>query len=226
VIPIVVGSRSPRRLDLLRATLPGRELVVCPPLDAEEPGFDDVTTLPGFESRIGEIVAAKLDDVLLQLMNTDGAGRGRVSSDEFAVICADTTVIATDDAGRRLSLGQPPETDNWRAVVADWFRRYLAGRTHVVMSGVSVARCCRLTGEVVVLNRFCSTLVTMRGDVDEWLDWYLSTGEPPGKAGGYAIQGAGSVFVTKLEGSYSNVVGLPLEDTLAMLRELNVVESE
>jgi septum formation protein len=59
----------------------------------------------------------------------------------------------------------------------------------------------------------------MRPDVEPWLDWYIATGEPQGKAGGYAVQGAGSVFVTKIEGSYSNVVGLPLEETLALLRE-------
>ena len=223
MIPIVVGSRSPRRLDLLKAALPDREFVVCPPLTADEPGFDDVTTVAGFESRITEIVAAKLDDVLSQLGIGDGAVPGQFDSDAFAVICADTTVIVTDDAGRRLSLGQPPEAGDWRAVVAGWFRDYLAGRTHTVMSGVSVVRCRRSTGETVVLNRVCSTQVTMRSDLDGWLDWYLKTGEPLGKAGGYAIQGAGSVFVTKLEGSYSNVVGLPLEDTLAMLCELEIL---
>jgi septum formation protein len=225
VIPIVVGSRSPRRLDLLSAALPSRDLVVCPPLNADEPGFDDVATFAGFESRIGEIVTAKLADVLQQLTINDVTARSHVTADEFAVISADTTVIVTDDAGRPLSLGQPPETGDWQAVVADWFRRYLAGRTHTVMSGVSVARCCRSTGETTVLDRVCSTQVTMRSEIDDWLDWYLATGEPLGKAGGYAIQGAGSVFVTKLEGSYSNVVGLPLEETLAMLRELEALES-
>lgn len=224
MIPIVVGSRSPRRLDLLSAALPDRELVVCPPLNADEPGFDDVTTLAGFESRIGEIVVAKLADVLQQLTINDVAARSQFAADEFAVICADTTVIVTDDAGRPLSLGQPPETTDWQAVVSGWFRQYLAGRTHTVMSGVSVARCCHSTGETKVLDRICSTQVTMRSDIDGWLDWYLATGEPIGKAGGYAIQGAGSVFVTKLDGSYSNVVGLPLEETLAMLRELEALK--
>ncbi len=225
MIPIVVGSRSPRRLDLLSAALPDRDFVVCPPLNADEPDFDDVMTLAGFESRIGEIVAAKLADVLQQLTVNDVAAQSQVTADEFAVICADTTVIVTDDAGRPLSLGQPPEGGDWQAVVADWFRRYLAGRTHTVMSAVSVARCCHSTGNTKVLDLICSTQVTMRSDIDGWLDWYLATGEPIGKAGGYAIQGAGSVFVTKLDGSYSNVVGLPLEETLTMLRELNVLES-
>ena len=65
----------------------------------------------------------------------------------------------------------------------------------------------------------------MRDDVEAWLDWYISTDEPIGKAGGYAIQGVGSVMVTKVEGSYSNVVGLPIENTVEMLREIGALSS-
>jgi len=57
----------------------------------------------------------------------------------------------------------------------------------------------------------------MRPDVEPLLDWYLSTGESRGKAGGYAIQGAASVFVTQVSGSLSNVIGLPLELTRQLL---------
>lgn len=224
MIPVVVGSRSPRRLELLQAVFPDERLIVCPPENADEPGFDGLTTLADFEARIAHIVDDKLNDVVSQLLRSNRCPVDALP-DEFAVICADTTVIVEDEAGRPLSLGQPPESEQWREVVADWFRRYLGGRTHVVMSGVAVARCNRKTLPQTVCRRVSLTRVTVRSDVDKWLDWYLATGEPIGKAGGYAIQGAGSVFVTKLEGSYSNVVGLPLEETLAMLRELNVLES-
>jgi septum formation protein len=57
----------------------------------------------------------------------------------------------------------------------------------------------------------------------ELLKWYLTTGEPLGKAGGYGIQGAADVFVQKVEGSLSNVIGLPLRETRAALRELGVL---
>lgn len=224
MIPVVVGSRSPRRLELLRTVFPDSRLVVCPPGNSAEPGFDDVATVSGFETRILEIVAAKLDDVVSQLLCPSDTTL-ELAADEFVVICADTTVIVESESGQPLALGQPPEADDWKPVVTDWFRRYLAGRTHVVLSGVLVARCDRATQSTTILSRVCSTQVTMRSDIDAWLDWYLSTGEPLGKAGGYAIQGAGSVFVTKLEGSYSNVVGLPLEETIECLRELNVLES-
>ncbi len=224
MIPVVVGSRSPRRLELLKAALPSARLTVCPPADSDELGFSDVETLTGFEQRILEIATAKLDDVIGQCVDPSPELADAIG-EEFVVICADTTVIVSDESGRPVALGQPPETGEWAAVVADWFRRYLAGSTHVVMSAVVVARCRRSNGSRTVRSRVCSTEVTMRDDIDAWLDWYLSTEESVDKAGGYAIQGAGSVFVTKLDGSYSNVVGLPLEETLNCLRELEVLES-
>ena len=66
------------------------------------------------------------------------------------------------------------------------------------------------------------TEVSFHADVSPWLPWYLSTGESRGKAGGYALQGAGSVFVSKVRGSLSNVIGLPLEELLTVFAELKV----
>ncbi len=60
----------------------------------------------------------------------------------------------------------------------------------------------------------------MRADVDPWLDWYLDTGEPLGKAGGYAVQGAADVFITRVDGSISNVVGLPLARLIGLWAQL------
>ena len=66
------------------------------------------------------------------------------------------------------------------------------------------------------------TDVTFRADAKKWLDWYLDTDEPLGKAGGYALQGAGSLFVEQVTGSISNVVGLPLEAAIECLNELGI----
>ena len=65
-------------------------------------------------------------------------------------------------------------------------------------------------------------MVRFRDDVGTLVDWYIRTDEPRGKAGGYAIQGAGSVFVRSIDGSLSNVVGLPLNETIEILREYSV----
>jgi septum formation protein len=217
-IPIVIGSRSPRRLELLQLIADPARLVVLPPRDADEPGFDGLVEMSEFEARCHEIVDLKRQDVIRQLNEGDLA-QGCV------VICADTTVVVEDAAGGLLALGQPQETGDWQKEVRCWFRDYLAGRTHFVLSAVSVSLCDEAGSVSRTLNQSCMTSVRMRDDVDDWLDWYISTGEPLGKAGGYAVQGAGSVFVTKFEGSYSNVVGLPIENTIEMLREIGALSS-
>lgn len=215
--PVVIGSRSPRRLELMRTIVDPELLVVLPPTSSDEPGFDDVSTLDGFEAKILEIVDTKRQDVVSQIQN---GAVPNVVKNGCVVICADTTVVVEDAAGRLLALGQPPDDDDWPDTVRLWFRNYLAGKTHTVLSGVS-ATLLDPAGQIQkVITRTCSTRVTMREDVDRLLDWYISTGESIGKAGGYAIQGAGSVFIAKFEGSFSNVVGLPLEQTMDLLSEL------
>lgn len=218
-LPIVIGSRSPRRLELLQLIADPVRLVVLPPRDADEPGFDGLVEMSEFEARCHEIVELKRQDVLYQLAEGTALAEGCV------VVCADTTVIVKDKAGALLALGQPDEAGGWQNEVRGWFRDYLAGRTHVVLSAVSVSIFHGASGVSKSLNQSCVTRVTMRDNVDHWLDWYISTGEPLGKAGGYAIQGAGSVFVTKFEGSYSNVVGLPIENTVEMLRKIGALAS-
>jgi septum formation protein len=71
-------------------------------------------------------------------------------------------------------------------------------------------------------ERVVTTRVTFRADAAEWVDWYLRTEEPRGKAGGYGLQGAGSLFVERIEGSPSNVIGLPLWETMQALQSLGV----
>ncbi|MGZ0174282.1 MAG: Maf family protein [Planctomycetales bacterium] len=218
-LPIVIGSRSPRRLELLQTIVAGERLVVLPPRDAEEPGFDGLVEMSEFETRCHEIVELKRQDVIRQLADGAAPAQGCV------VVSADTTVIVEDKAGALLALGQPQTTGDWQDEVRSWFHDYLAGRNHFVLSAVSVSLCDEAGNVSQTLNQSCLTSVTMRDDVDQWLDWYIATGEPLGKAGGYAIQGAGSVMVTKVEGSYSNVVGLPIENTVEMLKEIGALPS-
>jgi len=205
---IVLGSRSPRRLELLRLIVPQRRIDVVPPESAEEPDFSDARDWPAVERRLAEIARLKCDDVLRQLDRDDFA----------AVITADTVIVASDDDGRPVVLGQPPDDDGWEWVVRKWFTRYLLGRDHVAASVVCIAADGR--------RRECTVKTRVRFDAaaERWLDWYLGTGEPRGKAGGYGIQGAGGLFVSEIEGSLSNVVGLPIRETLEMLEELGIVD--
>ena len=223
-VPVILGSRSPRRRELLAHLVPHERIHVCSPQSADEAGFEDLQTRDEFDQRIVEIARTKLDDVLTQLETAGEKESWWPDSGKLLVLTGDTTVVATAPDGRPVSLGQPPE-NNLEQTVRLWFCDYFAGKTHEVLSGVCVARTSIEGGRLnrqnlKVLTRVCSTKVTMRKDADTLLDWYLTTGESRCKAGGYAIQGAASVFVTQVQGSLSNVVGLPLEETLTMLGEL------
>ena len=82
-----------------------------------------------------------------------------------------------------------------------------------------------MTPDGRVIDRVAVTTVHMNRSRADWLDWYLSTTEPDGKAGGYAIQGLASVFVDRIEGSLTNVIGLPLEETREMLLAVDLVDA-
>jgi septum formation protein len=116
------------------------------------------------------------------------------------VLGADTVVALDGDI-----LGKPRDADEARAFVAR-----LNGRTHEVVGGIAL-----VAGDEVV-SAVEVTRVSFRRVDGATLDWYVATGEWQGRAGGYAIQGAGAALVASIEGDYLNVVGLPL----ALLLEL------
>jgi septum formation protein len=137
------------------------------------------------------------------------------------VIAADTVVIV-DRGGELHVLGQPPDDASWQETVRRWFLEDFAGKTHLVATALVLEAVD--TGNR--MSRVVTSRVTFTEDVDRWLDWYLATDESRGKAGGYALQGAGSVFVSKVEGSLSNVVGLPLAELLELLGEIRMTKHE
>ncbi|MCY4483622.1 MAG: Maf family protein [Spirochaetaceae bacterium] len=118
------------------------------------------------------------------------------------LIAADTAVLIGGDL-----LGKPADRGAARASL-----RRLAGAVHHVLTGVAVAAPDR--GLDVALAR---TAVTFAPLSAAEMDWYLDTGEWRGAAGGYRIQGRAALLATHLHGSYSNVVGLPLETIYRML---------
>jgi septum formation protein len=122
------------------------------------------------------------------------------------VLGADTLVVCDEQI-----LEKPRDADEAAAML-----RLLSGRSHEVMTAVALCRGERVRIEMAV------TEVRFRSLDDAEIAAYWLTGEPRDKAGGYAIQGLGAVFVTAIFGSYSNVVGLPLETTLTLLQEFNV----
>ncbi|MDE2422014.1 MAG: septum formation inhibitor Maf [Gammaproteobacteria bacterium] len=122
-------------------------------------------------------------------------------SEQTVIIAADTTVTIDGHI-----LGKPVNRED---AFAMW--ELLSGRTHQVMTGVAVA----FLGQVQ--TAIVQTDVEFLSLTHEQMQNYWDSGEPIGKAGGYAIQGLGAVFVPRIQGSYSNVVGLPLVETVALI---------
>lgn len=140
------------------------------------------------------------DDYVARLA-CEKAAAGLALAGEGVVIAADTTVVLGEDI-----LGKPVSRE---AAIAMWSR--LSGGEHRVLTGVAVATCERTDVRVV------STTVRFRTLSRAEMEAYWASGEPADKAGGYAIQGRGAIFVSGIEGSYSNVVGLPLAETAELL---------
>ena len=122
------------------------------------------------------------------------------------LIAADTTVDLGGDI-----LGKPVDADEARSML-----RRLSGRTHRVHTGLALRLGDRTLVETV------SSLVTFAALTDEMIEWYVALDEPFGKAGAYAIQGAGGVFVERVRGSVSNIIGLPLHTLLRLAADLDV----
>jgi septum formation protein len=136
---------------------------------------------------------------------------GRMSMSKHAVVAARharDTVIAADtivELGGAIH-GQPVDADDARRILGA-----LSGRTHHVHTCVTVGTAGHATSTVV------TSRVTFRPLSPGLVEWYLGTGEWAGKAGSYAVQGLGIALVAGVRGSLSNVIGLPVAETLALL---------
>lgn len=122
------------------------------------------------------------------------------------VLGADTIVVSNGDI-----LEKPRNADHAAAIL-----RQLAGATHQVMTAVA------LTFEQQLMVKISITDVVFRPLGEAEISAYWLTGEPQDKAGGYAIQGLGAVFIQQIRGSYTGVVGLPIEQTVELLTQCNI----
>jgi septum formation protein len=177
---LLLGSASPRRREILaQLGLPFRVLVA----PADEDPVDGETP----ERYLARVVDNKLAAVC-------SAARGL--DDAAAVVVADTSVIVDGAV-----LGKPVDVSDAARML-----RLLAGRAHEVKTRFAIAE----TATARVLHaETVTTRVVFRAIDDEEVVFYASTGEGLDKAGAYAVQGLGAAFVARIEGSYTNVVGLP-----------------
>jgi septum formation protein len=130
-----------------------------------------------------------------------GSGFGQAG---VVVLAADTSVVVGDRI-----FGKPRDDEEAAAMI-----RQLAGRAHQVLTGLSLRHASRETGGVE------RTAVWFTALTSEDVSWYIASGEGRGKAGAYAIQGLASRFIPRIEGSYSNVVGLPIAKVHELIRQV------
>lgn len=125
------------------------------------------------------------------------------SPDGAMVLGSDTEVVLDGEV-----FGKPADAGAARAML-----QRLSGRSHEVHSAVTL-----LDGSGTMRQALSVSRVTFGALESGWVEAYVASGESRGKAGGYAIQGAAEVFITRLEGSCSGVMGLPLRETAGLLR--------
>jgi septum formation protein len=186
---LVLASGSPRRLGLLNQA--GIE-----PDSLQPAEIDEIPVKGELPRALANRLAREKAQVALASIRIDEELRGSY------IIAADTGVAV----GRRVM----PKADMLEDAAA--CLRLLSGRNHRVYTGI-----CLVTPKESFRQRLVETRVRFKRLSNEDLEGYLASGEWRGKAGGYAIQGLAGTFVVKMVGSYTNVVGLPLYETMSLL---------
>lgn len=192
---LILASASPRRAELLRDAGFVFEIL---PADVDE------SPLPG---ETPGAMTLRLARAKARVAAPAAAASGAAAF----ILGADTAVVAGSTP-----LGKPASPAEAARML-----RALSGCTHTVLTGVAVIRLPDRAERTAVET----TSVTFARLSDEEIEAYAASGEPGDKAGGYAIQGRAARFVTRIEGCYSNVVGLPVSRVYALLRELGWSES-
>jgi septum formation protein len=200
---LVLASASPRRAELLRAA-----------------GFEfDIITADVDESLLhGEAAAAYVERL--------AESKARIVAPRAAsrpILGADTVVLCGDEI-----LGKPTDSDDAKRIL-----RMLSGRWHQVMTGVCLLYQpaedgppgSRAGAGFDRLSGVASTAVEFVPLTAAEIDWYVSSEEPSDKAGAYAIQGLASRFITRIDGSYSNVVGLPVALVYDLCKQAGILIS-
>lgn len=188
---LILASASPRRAELLT-----------------QAGYEFETRVADIDERVRNGEAP--EEYVRRLAVEKSAAAARSAFADAAghcdrlVLAADTSVVVEGEI-----LGKPVDDED----AARMLRR-LSGRSHQVLTGLSL-RC----GSIEVGGVETTTVWIAEMSADD-LAWYVSTGEGRDKAGAYAIQGLASRFIPRIEGSYSNVVGLPIAHVHALIRRI------
>jgi septum formation protein len=204
-LPMVyLASQSPRRLQLLTQWGVACELLLP---DASEDAEALEAVRPGEAPRryVQRVTRLKLL-AALQRMQARGLPRA-------PVLCADTTVALADTI-----LGKPATADDARQMLAQ-----LSGRTHRVFTAVAVGVLQKTERKPLVYQAVSASNVTFSELSADVIDRYVARGEPMGKAGAYGIQGLAALWTSRINGSYTGIMGLPAFETANVLRQAGLV---
>jgi septum formation protein len=199
-VRLVLASASPRRAELLKAAGIDFDII---PADVDEV-MDVEETPEGYARRLAQLKAEAV----------------KPRAGDRPVLGADTIVLVDNEV-----LGKPADAGD-----AGRMLRMLSGREHAVLTAVCLINPERPgeAGHYVrwrVQTQVARTTVEFLPLSGEDIDWYVASGEPMDKAGGYAIQGLASRFVTRISGSYSNVVGLPVSLVYRLCKDAGLLIS-
>ena len=189
---IYLASQSPRRRQLLEQLGVRHELLLA---DADEDAESLEAVLPGESpsAYVQRVTALKLDAALARLK--------RRSLPAAPILCSDTTVAL----GRTI-YGKPADAADARRMLDE-----LAGQTHRVLTAIALGTA-RRRRQALNVSR-----VTFAPMTHQQIAAYVASGEPMGKAGAYAVQGRAAAFISRITGSYSGIMGLPMHETAQLL---------
>ena len=191
---LILASSSPRRKELL-----GQLGVAFNIVRANIDEFRDEAEIAGdYVVRLAEQKARAVSD-------------GQSFSDSTLILAADTCIVFTGKV-----IGKPKDYSD-----AVEIYRQLSGQVHQVLSAVCLLQV-KHNAQDTFQIRLSTTEVEFRQISESEIDYYWRSGEPVDKAGGYGIQGLGAIFIKRINGSYSGVMGLPLYETAEMLANYGV----
>ena len=192
---IYLASKSPRRTELLQQVGVEHKII-----DIEVDENIDSSNSP--EENVRALSVLKCQEGVRKVI-TDDVG-------SFPVLAADTIVVLGDKV-----FGKPESESDAISMLLK-----LSGKTHIVMTAVTVGIISKDQAKFHTINVASNVEFAKLTEID--CKEYCKTNEPFDKAGGYGIQGYGSAFIKKIDGSYSNIVGLPIHEVVELFKELGI----
>lgn len=204
---LYLASASPRRHELLNQMGVAHEILHVPsPPGEDEPRYVTESPLEYVQRTAKDKANRAQEWVIKQGLNVNQLDQ------QTSILTADTTVACGD-----LVIGKPNDAKHASDIL-----RLLSGKTHTVYTALVLSQTDSDSNhEWRQWQSLSTTLVSFAEITQQTINEYIATGEPFGKAGAYGIQGQAAKFISRIEGSYSGVMGLPLYETFEILRKLN-----